>query len=511
MKILFVASEGLPFSKTGGLADVIEALSRSIAELGHEVAVLLPRYRDAPALAVALQKVTVSMGDGPRFPVISSGGALHGVRYYFVDDPEYFDRDQLYDVAGKDYPDNAERFAEFGRAAIEFCKHVWMPEVIHCHDWQSGLVPVLLRTQYAKDDSMQGVPVVFTIHNMGFHGAFPRETMKKIGLPESLFSIDAMEFYERVNFLKGALIFSDYLTTVSPKYAEEIQTPAYGHGLDGVVRNRADRLTGILNGVDYAVWNPEKDVHIAARYSPKDLSGKLACKKNLLEVFGLPAECVNKPVIGIVSRFAGQKGFDLIEQVAPDLLAEDLAMVALGMGEPKYEKFFLELQKAYPEKLRVRLAYDNILAHKIEAGADIFLMPSRYEPCGLNQMYSLKYGTVPVVRATGGLDDTIEPFDPATGCGTGFKFEVYDGAALLGAIQQALAIFRNEPAVWRRIQANGMSRDFSWQTSAIEYARLYEVAWKSRNRKAITSSNQSGTKPGRMSPADSTGKGSHGR
>jgi starch synthase len=385
-----------------------------------------------------------------------------------------------------------------------------MPDLVHCHDWQSALVPVLLRTQYAEDDPMERVPVVFTVHNMGYHGAFPRQTMKKIGLPESLFSIDAMEFYGRVNFLKGALTFSDYLTTVSRKYAEEIQTPEYGHGLDGVVRKRADRLVGILNGVDYTAWNPEEDPHIAAKYSLKDLSGKLTCKKNLLEVFGLPPERVNHPLIGIVSRFARQKGFDLIEEIATDVLAEDLAMVALGTGEPKYEKFFRELQENYPEKFRVRVAYDNVLAHKIEAGADMFLMPSRYEPCGLNQMYSLKYGTVPVVRATGGLDDTIESFDPVMGRGTGFKFEAYDGAALLGAIQEALTVFRSDPGIWRRIQISGMRKDFSWQASAVEYARLYEAAWKSRNLKVIPASNPVGAESAGISPV-STGKGSHGR
>jgi starch synthase len=428
-----------------------------------------------------------------------------------VDDPEYFDRDQLYGTAAKDYPDNAERFAEFARVAIEFCKHVWMPDVIHCHDWQAGLVPVLLRTEYAKDAPVQGLPVVFTIHNMGYQGAFPPDTMKKIGLPDTLFTMDGMEFFGRVNFLKGALIFSDYLTTVSPTYAKEIQTREYGHGLDGVVRTRADRLTGILNGVDYAIWNPEKDKLIAARYSARDLSGKVACKKNLLEVFGLPQECVNKPLIGIVSRFAGQKGFDLIEEIAPDLLAEDLAMTVLGAGELKYEKFFHEIEHAYPGKLAVKIAYDNVLAHKIEAGADLFLMPSRYEPCGLNQIYSLKYGTVPVVRATGGLDDTIEAFDPATGRGTGFKFQEYDGSALLDAIQEALAVFRNQPAAWRAIQTNGMTKDFSWQASAIEYATLYGVACKSRNRTAVATSNEIGAKRTRSSPAASIGKGSHGR
>jgi len=303
-----------------------------------------------------------------------------------------------------------------------------------------------------------------------------------------LFRIDAMEFFGRVNFLKGALNFSDYLTTVSRKYAKEIQTAEYGHGLDGVVRDRADRLVGILNGVDYAVWSPAKDKLIAAKYSPKDLSGKLVCKKNLLELFGLPPEAVNRPLIGIVSRFADQKGFDLIAEVAPELLTEDVAIVALGAGEPKYEKMFHELAELYPEKMSVKVAYDNILAHKIEAGADMFLMPSRYEPCGLNQIYSLKYGTVPVVRATGGLDDTIEPFDPGRGRGTGFKFQAYDGAALLGAIRQALDVYRNQ-ALWRRVQANGMAKDFSWRASAIEYAKLYEVAWKSRNRKDAVTSN----------------------
>jgi starch synthase len=511
MKILFVASEGLPFSKTGGMADVVEALSKALVALGHEVTVLLPRYRTTRAVAVAVPSLSVPAGDGLRFPAIAEGGTLHGVYYYFVEDPEYFDREQLYGVAGKDYPDNAERYAEFCGAAIEFCKRVWMPDVIHCHDWQTGLVPVLLRTRYASDTAVQDLPAVFTIHNMGYQGSFPREVMAKIGLPQTLFGIDGMEFYGRVNLLKGGLIFSDFLTTVSPKYAEEIKAVENGHGLDGVVRDRADRLTGILNGVDYTAWSPERDKVIAARYSPKDLSGKQACKKNLLEVFSLPPEMLSKPVIGIVSRFAGQKGFDLIEEIAPDLLAEDLAIVALGAGEPRYEKLFRELAKAHPAKFAVKVAYDNVLAHKIEAGADLFLMPSRYEPCGLNQMYSLKYGTVPVVRATGGLDDSVEQFDPGTGHGTGFKFQAYDGSALLAAARQALSIFRNEPLVWRRIQLNGMAQDFSWQVSAVEYAKLYEAAWKSRNLKAATSSNRYGAKSAKISPVVPIGKGSHGR
>src|SRR5467141_177555 len=491
MKILFVASEGLPFSKTGGLADVMEALPKSLVALGHEVVVLLPRYRNTKAGGVAAPGLTGPMGDTLRFPAILNGGVLRGVRYYFVEDPEYCDREQLYGVSGKDYPDNAERFAEFSRAAIEFSKHVWMPDVIHRHDWQSALVPVLLRTQYEKDATVEGLAVIFTIHNMGYHGTFPRETMKKIGLPDNLFKIEAMEFYGRVNFLKCGLVFADYLTTVSRKYAQEIQTPEYGHGLEGVTRQRAEHLYGILNGVDYSAWSPETDTFIAARYSARDLSGKQVCKRDLLVQFNLPVDTlgISRPLIGIVSRFADQKGFDLIAQVANELLSEDLSIVALGAGEPKHEQLFRELATRFPGKVGVKIAYDNAVAHKIEAGSDMFLMPSRYEPCGLNQIYSLKYGAVPVVRATGGLDDTIEAFDPETGSGTGFNFEAYDGVALLGAIHEALAVFRNEPETWRRIQTNGMAKDFSWQTSAIEYAQLYEVAWKARIRKAATTSN----------------------
>src|SRR5258708_14893773 len=275
MKILFVASEGLPFSKTGGLADVIEALPKALAGCGHDVAVLLTRYRNHRMVAVAVPSLTISMGGGLRFPAICDGGHLHGVAYYFVEDPEYFDRDQPYGVAGKDYPDNAERFGEFARAAIEFCKRVWMPDVIHWHDWQTGLVPVLLRTDYAKDKEFERVPVVFTIHNMGYHGAFPRDAMKKLGLPESLFTVDAMEFFGRVNFLKGALNFSDYLTTVSPRYAQEIQTPEYGQGLDGVVRNHAAKLIGILNGADSASCIPTKAHLTAAPPQPNTLPAAL--------------------------------------------------------------------------------------------------------------------------------------------------------------------------------------------------------------------------------------------
>ena len=487
MRILFVASEGLPFSKTGGLADVVEALPKALVSQGHDVAVVLPRYRTTQIKNIVIKSLTIPMGTSLRFPAIADGGKLAGVQYFFVDDPQYFDRDQLYGVGGRDYPDNAERFAELARASIELAKQLWLPDVIHCHDWQSALVPVLLRTAYSGDQQLSAIPVVFTIHNMGYHGLFPREVLTRIGLPDLLFRMDALEFFGHVNYLKGGLVFSDYLTTVSRKYAQEIQTTEYGHGLDGVVRTRADRLVGILNGVDYSVWNPELDNLIEAKYSARDMSGKQICKRDLLAQFQLPEENLERPVIGIVSRFADQKGFDLVAQVADEIMKENLAIVALGSGEPKYERMFRELSEQLPEKLAVKVAYDNALAHKIEAGADMFLMPSRYEPSGLNQMYSLRYGTVPVVRATGGLDDTIEPFDAASGRGTGFKFSEYTGPALLAALREALEAYADK-AAWRRLQANGMAKDFSWNASALEYGRLYDMARKGRIRMAAVSS-----------------------
>ena len=492
MRILFVASEGLPFSKTGGLADVVEALPKALAAQGHEVAVVLPRYRGTKATAVVMPSLTIPMGGTRlRFPAIADGTVVNGVRYFFVEDAAYFDREGLYGGATGDYPDNPERYAEFCRAAIEIAKHIWPTDVFHCHDWQTALVPVLLRTSYGDDPLVKDIPVVFSIHNMGYHGQFTRDLLDRVGIPQVLFHPTGIEFYGSVNLLKGGLVFSDYLTTVSRKYAEEIQTREYGHGLDGVARSRADRLVGILNGVDYTAWNPEKDKLIAANYSAKDLSGKQVCKQDLLEVFGLPHELLERPVIGIVSRFADQKGFDLIAEKAHELMREDLVLVVVGTGERKYEDLFRALAAAYPGRVGVKIAYDNTLAHKVEAGADMFLMPSRYEPSGLNQMYSLKYGTVPIVRATGGLDDSIEPFDVEHGTGTGFKFKEYSGEALLFAVRQALHHYMDE-RIWKRIQLNGMAKDFSWKKPAAEYAKLYEAARATRGLPPVAQSSGKG-------------------
>lgn len=488
MKILLVSAEGLPYSKTGGLADVVGALPKALAELGHDVAVLLPRTRGVKATKPVLPSVTIPLGGSLRFPAITGGNKVSGACHYFVDDPLYFDRDHLYGDKTGDYADNAERFAEFCRAAIEFAKLMWVPEVIHCHDWQSALVPVLLRTAYAADPVTGNLPVVFTIHNLAYQGLFPRAVLQRIGLPETLFGIKGLEFYGKVNFLKGGVIFADYISTVSRKYAAEIQTKEFGCGLEGVIRERGERLVGILNGVDYSAWSPESDTFIAANYSVHNMEGKRICKKDLLAAFGLPAENLEIPLLGIVSRLAEQKGIDLIQQISTELLKEKIALVILGTGEPAYEKFFRDLAARYPKKVGVKIGYDNALAHKIEAGADIFLMPSRYEPSGLNQMYSLRYGTVPVVRATGGLDDTITHYDSQTPHGTGFKFQAYEGKALLACVKEALAVYRDAKA-WRVVQTNGMAKDYSWKSSAAAYLRLYEAARRSRIPRSVSSSN----------------------
>jgi starch synthase len=475
MHIAIVASEGVPFSKTGGLADVVGALPRALVALGHQVSVFLPRYRQTKLAdpATVVRSITIPFDDKYRFASVVAGGSQSGVRFYFVDCPEYFDRDALYGTPAGDYPDNAERFALFSRAVLEATKILGVPQIFHCHDWQSALVPVLLRTVYAEDPAFRDVGTVFTIHNIGYQGLFPPETLPLLMLPWDLFTMSKMEFFGQVNFLKGALTFSDFVTTVSRKYSQEIQTAEYGFGLEGVLRDRAATVTGILNGVDYDEWSPQADKFIAAKYSPQDLSGKAQCKQDLLTAFGVKNADPKLPVIGIVSRFAAQKGFDLIAQIMDRLAREEMIVVALGAGDKQYEEMFVRLNKQFPNKIAVKVAYDNAIAHKIEAGSDMFLMPSKYEPCGLNQIYSLKYGTVPIVRATGGLDDTIEPWDARSGKGTGFKFTEYNGESLLLTIKHALQAYRDQTS-WQVLMRNGMNKDFSWNASAREYGKIYE-------------------------------------
>ena len=480
MHVVFAASECVPFAKTGGLADVVGALGPELAKLGHEVTVYLPLYarvreQMAGELNYAARSITIPFQHYNRFAGIVDGGKRSGVQYYFVDCPEMFDRDGLYGTAAGDYADNAERFAVYCRAVLEATKLLGVPEVFHVHDWQAALIPIYLRTVYAKDPMLGRCGTVLTIHNAAYQGAFPPATTEQLLFPWEIFTLDKVEHYDSFNFLKGGLEYADILTTVSRKYAEEIQTAEFGEGLDGVLLKRAADLLGILNGVDYAQWNPATDRKLTAHYTPEDLAGKRECRADLLAAFGLERMDDATPVIGIVSRFAVQKGFDLLEQIAGRLSELDVAVVALGAGEPRYEKFFRDWAYWNRGNVGVRIGYDNALSHKIEAGADMFLMPSLYEPCGLNQIYSLKYGTIPVVRATGGLDDTIEEWTPEQGTGTGFKFKGKSAGALMMAIERALQAFEDK-AGWKRLMLNGMARNYSWEQPAREYAAVYAEA-----------------------------------
>jgi starch synthase len=484
MHIVFAASECVPFAKTGGLADVVGALPPELVKLGHEVTVYLPLYAGVkPHIQgewkYAVRSITIPFEHYNRFVGIVDGGKRAGVQYYFVDCPELFDRQELYGPKGGEFPNNWERFGLYCRAVLEATKQVGVPEVFHVHDWQAALIPVYLRTVYSFDPVLGRAGAVLTIHNAGYQGWFPPPTTQRLLFPWDVFTMDKVEQFDTFNFLKGGLVYSDMLTTVSRKYAEEIQTPEFGEKLDSVLRGRAADLRGILNGVDYSHWDPATDGNLAAHYTPMDLSGKAACRADLLRAFGLEHVPDTTPVIGIVSRFAAQKGFDLVEQIAPMLAERDVAVVALGTGEPQYERFFRDWAFWHKGNVAVQIRYDEALAHKIEAGSDMFLMPSRYEPCGLNQIYSLKYGTVPVVHATGGLDDTIEEWNPEEGSGNGFKFAGYNAQGLMAAIDRALAAYQNK-AGWQRLMRNGMACNYSWERPAREYAAVYEQVAKRR-------------------------------
>lgn len=484
MNIVFAASECAPYAKTGGLADVVAALPPELVKLGHEVTVYLPLYAEVRAhiegeWKYAVRSITIPFESYNRFVGIVDGGRRDGVQYYFVDCPELFDRQGLYGTQAGDYPNNWERFGLYCRAVLEAAKLLGVPEVFHVHDWQAALIPVYLRTVYYFDPVLRGAGVVLTIHNAAYQGWFPPATTERLLFPWEIFTMDKLEYFDTFNFLKGGLVYSDMLTAVSGKYAEEIQTAEFGEGLDAVLRRRAVDLRGILNGVDYAQWDPATDGNLAAHYAPEDLAGKQECRADLLHAFGLEKVAEETAVIGIVSRFATQKGFDFIAQIADRLTERDVALVVLGTGEPIYEKFFRDWATRSPAQVAVQIRHDDALAHKVEAGSDLFLMPSRYEPSGLNQMYSLKYGTVPVVRATGGLDDTVDEWNPELRTGTGFKFAELNAEALLGAIDRALTAFEDKQG-WQQLMRNGMARDYGWDRPAKEYAEVYEEVARRR-------------------------------
>ncbi|ACL63512.1 glycogen/starch synthase, ADP-glucose type [Anaeromyxobacter dehalogenans 2CP-1] len=472
MQILFVASEVGPWSKTGGLGDVAGALPQALAERGNEVAVVTPRHGSIDPHAAGLQPVRTALhvrGE-PVALWVKRGPAP----VYFVEHPHLFgSRRGLYGEGGRDHGDNAERFAFLTRAALALPAALGLrPRILHLNDWQCGLGPWLLRHEHARDPALAGARTVFTIHNLAYQGLFPKQVLPALGLPWEVFRWEAMEFFDQLSFMKAGLAFADALTTVSPTYAREILTPEGGASLDALLRHRARDLHGILNGIDVHAWDPARDPHLPAHFGAGDLTGKAACKAALQREVGLPVR-PEVPVAGLVTRLAEQKGIDLVAAALPALLARDVQVVLLGSGDAAYEQAFARAAREHPDRVAARIGFDEGLAHRIEAGADLFLMPSRFEPCGLNQMYSLRYGTVPVVRAVGGLADTVEDFD-GFARGTGFRFSEYTPQALLTATRRALDVFRDRRA-WRGLVERGMAEDNSWERSAARYEALYRT------------------------------------
>jgi starch synthase len=473
MKIAMIASEATPFAKTGGLADVVGTLSAALARLGHELYIITPAYRSTLQGNFALRESAIDNSlprAGGQEATILESSRGNDVDAYLIRADGYFDRDFLYGTPAGDYPDNAERFIFFSRAALEILRRRPV-DVVHCHDWQAALATVFLRAEPARYRETTAASIVFTIHNLGFQGVFPSSVWPLLDLDPSYFTPPFLEYYGNVNFLKGGLIFADKISTVSPSYAQEILTAEQGFGLEGVLRERAADLVGILNGVDYHYWNPWTDPFLSCHYGEHSLAVKRDCKASLQRAVGLP-ELSKVPLIGMISRLTPQKGFDLVEAIFGSLMERDLQIVLLGSGEPRFENFFRAAAARFPDRVAAEIGFNESLAHRIEAGADLFLMPSLYEPCGLNQMFSLKYGTIPIVRAVGGLKDTVEDYDAAAGTGTGFVFRSYDSGALLAAIERALAAFADEQA-WIALQRRAMAMDFSWDSSAKVYANLY--------------------------------------
>ncbi len=483
MKILFVAPEVAPFAKTGGLADVAGSLPRALRQLGHDVRLILPLYQSVEESHYPLRKGRKSVEvviDGELRKGLLRQSALDSVPVYFIDNRDYFHRPGLYGTAAGDYPDNAQRFGFFCRAVLEFLRRLdFRPDVLHLNDWQTGLIPVLLRHELKNDPFFNAIGTVLTIHNLGYQGLFPPEILLSLRLDPSLFAIDGLEYYGKVSFLKGGLLFADALTTVSPTYCREIQTPELGLGFDGILRQRRDALHGILNGLDTKQWDPALSSALPANYDASDLKGKAADKKALQKELGLTVSPAT-PIVCMITRLDTQKGLDLVEEAWPGLLQRDLQFVLLGTGEQQHTAFFEQVKGRFPGRVSINLAFDDALAHRIYAGSDLFLMPSRYEPCGLGQLIALRFGTIPVARRTGGLADTV--VDPADSPreANGFLFREATGADLLAALDRALALFPDKRA-WRKLVRRGMTQDFSWGRSAQQYLEIYQQALEVRH------------------------------
>ena len=481
LRVLLVASEVAPFAKTGGLGDVAAALPRALRALGHDVRILMPRYRGverhASGIRTVVPRLEVLVGDRRVESALLATETSAGVPVYFLEQDHYFDRDGLYGTDAGDYSDNCERFVFFCRGALEALitlggegREAWRPQIVHANDWQTGLISVYLRTLYRDHPALNSVATVFTIHNLAYQGAYWHHDMPMTGLGWDVFTPAGLEFYGKLNFLKGGLVFSDLLTTVSPTYAAEIRTPEYGNGLEGVLEERAQDLHGVVNGIDYEQWNPAKDPALPRPYSSGEPEGKVTCREALRRELGLDEAA--GPLVAMVTRLAGQKGLDLALESLPGMLDAGCRVALLGSGDSALEEAWIQAAARHPGTVAVRIGYDPELASRMYAGADLFLMPSRYEPCGLAQLIALRYGASPVVRRTGGLADTVTEFDPARRAGTGFLFDGFSADAVLGAVRRAAAAFRR-PQLWGALVRNAMTEDFSWDASAREYAQLY--------------------------------------
>ncbi len=485
LNILMASPEAVPYVKTGGLADVTGALPSALAELGCEVKVIIPLYKSidkkkfkiTPYDGVA-KNIEIKLGKNKfALKIFAAKAGSDGAQFIFVGCDKLFGREGIYldPETGKDYPDNDERYAFFGRAVLEIARAInFKPDVIHMHDWQAAMVAGYLTTLYTDDPFFADSKTVFTIHNIGYQGHFKKTTFPKLGLPEKLFDYGSpFEYWEHVNYLKIGLMTSDLITTVSETYAEEIRFGnEMGFGMEGILTERRDDLYGVLNGVDYDIWSPEKDSLIPFNFTADNPTNKAKNKAALMQLAGFADNGKRRPLIGVISRLADQKGFDLIEKITEDLFTHDLQLVLLGTGDEKYHALFEALEELYPHKMKAFLQFDNKVAHLIEAGADMFLMPSLYEPCGLNQMYSLKYGTVPIVRETGGLADTIIDYTKNPKEGNGFTFKDYDADLLYDAIKRALQTF-DDPKTWQKIMLRGMTADHSWSASAGKYLEIF--------------------------------------
>jgi starch synthase len=480
LKVLFLSPEAVPFAKTGGLADVAGALPAALKRLGVDVRLVLPLYRSVREgnfeTRPLLDDLEVTLGKEKLTADVLEAKTADDIPVYLIERDDMYDRPNLYGNAQGDYYDNLERFTFFAHASLRIAEAIsFKPDVIHCHDWQVGLVPALLKGPYSDASTFSGTSTVFTIHNIGYQGIFPDEKLSVTGLPKfHFFHPEGLEFWGEMSLLKAGILYSEAITTVSPKYAEEIQSPEYGMGMEGVLKHRSAFLHGILNGVDYRLWDPARDSHIATKYSARKMQGKGQCKEALIEEMGLDPSLQERPLLAMVSRLDAQKGLDLVVKILGKILALDVGLIVLGSGDEKIQKAIQRAAKKNPGRVGLFFGFNESLAHKIMAGADVFLIPSRYEPCGLTQMYALKYGTVPVVRSTGGLDDTIVQFDSKKGEGNGFKFGPYKPVSFLAAIRKAVDLFQNAEA-WKKLIANGMKADFSWDRSAHRYLELYHT------------------------------------